>query len=306
MHRVSAVMSSGSIGREHRDPQLVATELAVRLHVDDAVRPQERGHRGRVDVVGEVDGADDLAARGWGPRRRGWCMTSRSAQPIQTRTRIGGSCGGPGQPTLRVHPVELLGEHDEGGDGWGVVGLVLARVVDGCGQAEEVGHPPSACGDLLDPGDGRRGEGREPQAAVGGEALLRREVVDVRFGHVDGQAGGARGRVDEHEGVIVGTGNPAHRRHDPGGCLVVRPGVHIDTGLGIRGGECTGVGADHGRLPEEWGVRRHRGELAGELPEGQVLGAVADQPEGRDIPECRGSAVAENDLVAVRQAQQVA
>ena len=38
-------------GREHRHPQLVSPELAVRLDVDDAVGPQRGRHRRRVDLV---------------------------------------------------------------------------------------------------------------------------------------------------------------------------------------------------------------------------------------------------------------
>src|SRR6476661_5011310 len=47
-------------GREHRDAQLVAAELAVRLDVDDAVGAQRAGDRCGVDRVVEVDGADHL------------------------------------------------------------------------------------------------------------------------------------------------------------------------------------------------------------------------------------------------------
>ena len=49
----------GVNGGVHRDPQLVATELAVGLGVDDAVGPQHLGDLGGVDRVVEVDGADD-------------------------------------------------------------------------------------------------------------------------------------------------------------------------------------------------------------------------------------------------------
>ena len=45
--------------REHAHAQLVAAELAVRLGVHDAVGPQDLGDRGGIDVVGEVDGADE-------------------------------------------------------------------------------------------------------------------------------------------------------------------------------------------------------------------------------------------------------
>ena len=49
---------------EHRDPELVATELAVGLDIDDPVGAQGGGERGGVDRVGEVDRADDQRALG--------------------------------------------------------------------------------------------------------------------------------------------------------------------------------------------------------------------------------------------------
>ena len=49
---------------EHADPQLVAPELAVGLDVDDAVCAQRRRERGRVELLVEVDRADDQRALG--------------------------------------------------------------------------------------------------------------------------------------------------------------------------------------------------------------------------------------------------
>ena len=49
-------------GREHTDAQLVAAQLAVRLDVEDAVGAQNLGDLCGVDVVLEVDGADDQRA----------------------------------------------------------------------------------------------------------------------------------------------------------------------------------------------------------------------------------------------------
>ena len=64
MQAVSAWTSSGSIAGNIADAQLVAAELAVGLGVDDAVGAQRRGDRGGVDVVVEVDRADDQRALG--------------------------------------------------------------------------------------------------------------------------------------------------------------------------------------------------------------------------------------------------
>ena len=58
-------------------------------------------------------------------------------------------------------------------------------------------------------------------------------------------------------------------------------------------------------VAEERRVLRHRGELRGELAEGEVLGPLAHEAERRDVPERRRAAVAEDDLVALGQAEQV-
>ena len=59
----------------------------------------------------------------------------------------------------------------------------------------------------------RRHQG-DPEAAVGGEGLLRGEVVGVDLVEVDGQAAGTGGGVDQDERVVVGAGDAVHRRHD--------------------------------------------------------------------------------------------
>ena len=82
-HVVDAGAQGGDVlgvdGREHGDAQLVAAELPVGLGVHDAVGPQDRGHRGGVDGVVEVDGPDHVAAVLAPGRRRAW--RSRSCRP---------------------------------------------------------------------------------------------------------------------------------------------------------------------------------------------------------------------------------
>src|SRR5271156_3827911 len=57
---------------EHRDPQLVAAEFAVRLGVNDAVSPERLRDRRGVYVVHEIDRANHLGTqRGVGDERRG-------------------------------------------------------------------------------------------------------------------------------------------------------------------------------------------------------------------------------------------
>ncbi len=208
------------------------------------------------------------------------------------------------QAAVVVDPLDLVGEEREGGDRRGVVGLVLAGVVDRRRQAVEVGDPAARGGDLLDPGQGGGREEGEPEAAVRGEALLRAEVVDVGLAHVDREAARAGGGVDKDESAVVGTGHPLDGGHDAGRGLVVGPRVDVDTGLGLRVRTGSGLALEDRRGAEERGLVGHRGELARELAEAEVLRALAHQPEGGDVPERRRATVAEDDLVAVGKAEQ--
>ncbi|MEZ5203768.1 MAG: hypothetical protein R2701_05120 [Acidimicrobiales bacterium] len=64
--------------------------------------------------------------------------------------------------------------------------------------------PAVARGDALDALHGGWRHGRDPQPAIGGEALLRGEVVDVGLGGVEAQATGRGGGVDGHERTGIG------------------------------------------------------------------------------------------------------
>ena len=105
---------------------------------------------------------------------------------------------------------------------------------------------------------------------------------------------------------VVGAGGPDDRRHHGGRGLVVRPGVGVDARPRRRRlGPRARVAADHRGVVEPRRGGGRRGELRGELAEGQVLALLLDQPVGRDVPERRGAAVAEHDLVAVGQREQL-
>ena len=67
-----------------------------------------------------------------------------------------------------------------------------------------------------------------------------------------------------------------------------------------------GIGRDHDRVLQERRAGGDGGELLRELAEGQVQRAPLDQPEGRGVPEGGRAAVAERDLVAVGQREQLA
>ena len=123
MHAHSAATSSGSIDGEHGDAQLVATELAVRLGVDDAVAPQHPGDRERVDGVVEVDGGDDAAAH------RG-LLDERARERARLGPAVEGLGGavaprrGEAEPAVREHPAELGAQQVQRRERRGVVGLL--------------------------------------------------------------------------------------------------------------------------------------------------------------------------------------
>jgi hypothetical protein len=75
--------------------------------------------------------------------------------------------------------------------------------------------------------------------------------------------------------------------------------VEVHAGLGDRERVAARLGLHHSWVVEEGGGLRGRGELRAELAEGQVLRLLRDQPEGGDVPELGGPAVAEDHLVAV-------
>ena len=146
---------------------------------------------------------------------------------------------------------------------------------------------------------------RDPETAVGGEALLRREVVGVDLVEVDGQAAGTRGGVDEDERVVGRAGRAQDRRHHGGGGLVVGPGVGVDALLGDRLGQRSGLALDHRGSRRATVRRRQRSANFEEnSPKVRCWLFVADQAEGGDVPEGGGAAVAEHDLVAVGQVEE--
>ena len=131
-------------------------------------------------------------------------------------------------PAALEEPAHLALRHDDRCERGCVERLVLARVVDGCGQGQEL-WDPSPVGAVLDAAgalDGGGGEDRDPQAAVGSEGLLEREVVGVDAGQVDGC--GSRDRRAVHEGERVGRLDPVDGGGDAGGGLVVGVGVDVD------------------------------------------------------------------------------
>ena len=129
-----------------------------------------------------------------------------------------------------------------------------------------------------------RGQQREPQPALGPEALLRSEVVDVGLGDVDPGAAGGGGAVDHHQGVVGAPGNPPDRGDGAGRGLVVGPGVDIRVLDRGRYGDRAGVGGDHRRRGEMGRGGHGGGELGRELPEARMGAPAADQGGRRRRP----------------------
>ena len=185
------------------------------------------------------------ALGGVGDERRG---VRRPLGPgVEPRRRVRGAADRPGQAALAVHPLDLVGEQGQGRDGRGVVGLVLAGVVDRGRQVEEVGHPPAATRRSPRRGRARRATAcashRPPSEA---KRLLRGEVVDV--GLARRRPAGRRRRTSRRRATsasVVGArrrGAPAPST--PGRGLVVRPGVDVDARLGLGAGSVPGSPVD--------------------------------------------------------------
>ena len=152
------------------------------------------------------------------------------------------------------HPLQLVGEQEKGGDGGRVVGLVLTGVLERGRERQGGGLPAAVVAvELRDPRDRGRAEERQPEAAVGGEALLGGEVVRVRLRDVDRKAAGARGRIDQDE-RLTGVGGPHDVDHHAGGGLVVSPPDHVGLGVAHRNRRVAGLGLHQDRLGQEGGA----------------------------------------------------
>ena len=222
------------------------------------------GHR-----VVEVDGGDDVAALvGVGHERGG--VARRLGPAVDRRGRPVAAARRPLEAALLVDPLDLLVGQEDRGQRRGVVGLVLAAVLERDAEVERRRHPAVRRRDPLDALDGGRRRGGEPEAAVGRQALLRREVVDVDLARVEAQTAGRRGGVDDHE--PVGARRALERHGHAGGGLVVGEAVGVDVGIGDR--ERVGArdrrrgwparrGGARPRRPRRTSTRTHRSAGAG-------------------------------------------
>ena len=171
--------------------------------------------------------------------------------------RLPAASGRKRQTALGQHPLQLLVEQEQRGQRRRVVGLVEAAVLEGDRQVERGRHPAPARLDAPDPLDGGGRQQREPQPAVGGEDLLRGEVVDVDLGRRSTggrrpptwrrRAPGRRRRRGRSSGIIT-----------PGRRLVVGEGVDVDVGFGLRPRVGAGRRVDDRRVAQTRAPRRRR------------------------------------------------
>src|SRR5699024_6406122 len=130
-------------------------------------------------------------------------------------------------------------------------------------------------------------------------------------------------RVDDDKSVVVDVVGAGDRCGDTGQGLIVRPGEQI--GGELAGGRLGGGGDETGGGQGGGTGDRRRARVGGglggglkvgcavgglrelltELAEGRMRGAAADEAEGGDVPEHRGSAVSEHHLVAFGQVEQI-
>ena len=168
-------------------------------------RPRRRRRRRSRSCRRPASGARGSATNGvansrlLGPARRAGCDESAVRAAAQSR------------PPLPMHPVDLVGEQEQRGDRRGVVGLVLARVVDRGRQVDRnAGIQRSDAVDLGDP--------LERGRATAGRATARRRRRSSSAARSSRRRPGAtstgsppapRRGVDQHELVVGRAVRPA-------------------------------------------------------------------------------------------------
>ena len=85
----------------------------------------------------------------------------------------------------------------------------------------------------------------------------------------------------------------------------MRGAVGIDPRLGREGRRVAGIGLDDGGVAEVRGLLGGRRKLRAELTEGEELRAIADETEGRDVPEGGRPTITQDHLIAVGQGKQI-
>ena len=86
------------------------------------------------------------------------------------------------------------------------------------------------------------------------------EVIDVGLERVEVDAAGCRGCVGKEECTRVGAGNALDRGYDTGRGFVLRIGVRVDAGLGLKFEARARLAVDY-----SWLLKPRVGERGGEL-----------------------------------------
>ena len=146
----------------------------------------------------------------------------------------------------------------------------------------------------------------QPEAAVGAEGLLRGEVVGVGLGDVDRQAAGARGGVDQDQRVAGAVGAARPSTITPVEVSLWAQAIDVGGGVGDRRRARRRARPRPRSGRRGTARRRSPWRTSRELAVGQVQGALAHQPGGGGVPEGGRAAVAERDLVAVGQREELA
>src|SRR5262249_54755547 len=105
---------------------------------------------------------------------------------------------------------------------------------------------------------------------------------------------------------VVGAGGAPHRHGNAGRGLVVRPCDDVDRRIRARRRGAAGFGLVDDRVADERVLVDGGGELRAELAVREVQGGRVHGSEGRGVPERGRAAVAEHDLVAVGEREQLA
>ena len=204
--------------REHRDPQLVAPELAVRLDVDDPVRAQRRGERRGVDARRRSRSSRRPASACAGSATNGR-RVARRARP----TRTGASEDSRVRATHQSRPppssIQSICSASRNSVAIAGVlyGLVLARALErrrrarGTPGIRSARRTPATRRAARSSAAGLSSASHSPPSD--GEALLRREVVRVGLVDLDGQPAGARGARRSATSASPASGGPPHRDH---------------------------------------------------------------------------------------------
>ena len=166
-------------------------------------------------------------------------------------------------------------------------------------EVEKGGNVPAAGRDPLDPGE--RARRHRPRSTAHRRRRSTSAARSSRHRPGSGPTAARRptGRVDHHQCVWIRPIDPAHRSHDAGRGLVVRPCVDVDAGFGTRVASVPGAALTTVGSSSHGADRTAAANFAENSPNSRCWARSADQPECGRVPERRRAAVAEHDLVTI-------